>query len=209
MGSAFQDDGNQYSRDLNRLSVSMWILPLLLSSRLPAINPCMSRVSNGLHAAHFIPKIFTWITHCSSEIPSANSSFFCATCSSLGAASQESPASTSGCRILQAHFMGGESQIVQTFRTTHWSVVLAAGHERSPNSAAALQKLCEDYWYPLYAYVRRHRYSVEDAQDLTQEFFHRLVFHSYLSSPGCYAENRTTLRGSVKLSGHRNGHQKS
>ncbi len=61
------------------------------------------------------------------------------------------------------------------FATTHWSVVLAAGQEGTPQSAAALEQLCRTYWYPLYAQVRRRGYSPEDAQDLTQEFFVRLL----------------------------------
>jgi RNA polymerase sigma-70 factor (ECF subfamily) len=61
------------------------------------------------------------------------------------------------------------------FATTHWSVVLAAADEQSPAAAAALEQLCRTYWYPLYAYVRRRGYSPEDAQDLTQEFFWRLL----------------------------------
>ena len=63
----------------------------------------------------------------------------------------------------------------QRFHTTHWSVVLAAGQARSPDSRRALETLCETYWYPLYAYVRRRGYSADDAQDLTQEFFARLL----------------------------------
>src|SRR5512135_2253240 len=61
------------------------------------------------------------------------------------------------------------------FATTHWSVVLAAADERTPEAAAALERLCRTYWYPLYAYVRRAGYSPADAQDLTQEFFGRLL----------------------------------
>ncbi len=61
------------------------------------------------------------------------------------------------------------------FATTHWSVVLAAGEENTPQSAAALEQLCRAYWYPLYGYVRRRGYSPEDAQDLTQEFFGRFI----------------------------------
>jgi len=61
------------------------------------------------------------------------------------------------------------------FATTHWSVVLTAGHGDTPRSQAALEKLCRAYWFPLYAYVRRRGYQVEDAQDLTQQFFARLV----------------------------------
>lgn len=61
------------------------------------------------------------------------------------------------------------------FTATHWSVVLAAGQAGSPASAAALETLCRTYWYPLYAYVRRQGYRPEDAQDLTQDFFARLL----------------------------------
>ncbi len=61
------------------------------------------------------------------------------------------------------------------FATTHWSVVLAAANEETPEAAAALERLCRTYWYPLYAFVRREGYSPADAQDLTQEFFARLL----------------------------------
>ena len=61
------------------------------------------------------------------------------------------------------------------FATTHWSVVLAAANEDTPEAAAALERLCRTYWYPLYAYVRREGHSPADAQDLTQEFFARLL----------------------------------
>ncbi len=57
------------------------------------------------------------------------------------------------------------------FTTTHWSVVLAAGQESSPQAQEALENLCRTYWFPLYAYVRRKGHSPEDAQDLTQAFF--------------------------------------
>jgi RNA polymerase sigma-70 factor (ECF subfamily) len=61
------------------------------------------------------------------------------------------------------------------FVTTHWSVVLAAGRTDSTRSQNALARLCQTYWYPLYAYVRRRGQSPHDAQDLTQEFFARLL----------------------------------
>jgi len=65
------------------------------------------------------------------------------------------------------------------FTTTHWSVVLTAGEEQSPQAAQALATLCRTYWYPLYAYIRRRGYSPEDAQDLTQEYFARLLKRNY------------------------------
>lgn len=61
------------------------------------------------------------------------------------------------------------------FTTTHWSAVLEAGKGDSPGAAAALEELCRAYWYPLYAYVRRQGHSPEDASDLTQDFFARLL----------------------------------
>ena len=67
------------------------------------------------------------------------------------------------------------------FATTHWSVVLAAADQDSPQAAAALEQLCRTYWYPLYAYVRHRGHSPEDSQDLTQEFFHRLLHKHYLA----------------------------
>jgi len=65
------------------------------------------------------------------------------------------------------------------FLTTRWSVVLAAKGE-SASAQAALAKLCHAYWYPLYAYVRRRGESAHDAQDLTQEFFSRLLARGWL-----------------------------
>src|SRR5712671_2248655 len=61
------------------------------------------------------------------------------------------------------------------FVTTRWTMVLAAGHRSSPDSRKALAALCKTYWYPLYAYVRRRGQAAHDAQDLTQEFFARLL----------------------------------
>jgi len=65
------------------------------------------------------------------------------------------------------------------FTTTHWSVVLQAGDHDSPQSTEALETLCRAYWYPLYAYVRRNGQSPHNAQDLTQEFFARLLERKY------------------------------
>jgi RNA polymerase sigma-70 factor (ECF subfamily) len=61
------------------------------------------------------------------------------------------------------------------FATTHWSVVLAAGQNTAPAAAAALETLCETYWYPLYAWLRRQGYGMHDAQDLTQSFLVHLL----------------------------------
>lgn len=66
------------------------------------------------------------------------------------------------------------------FLTTHWSVVLLARRSDTVRAEPALAELCRVYWYPLYAYVRRLGRSVEDAQDLTQEFFARLIEKHWL-----------------------------
>lgn len=66
------------------------------------------------------------------------------------------------------------------FATTHWTVVLQAGRNDSPEAGSALAELCRVYWYPLYAYVRRLGHDVHNAQDLTQGFFERLLEKNYL-----------------------------
>src|ERR1700683_1700471 len=68
--------------------------------------------------------------------------------------------------------LGGDRQ----FAATRWSIVLAAGHHpSSPDSRRALESLCQTYWSPLYAYVRRRVPDVHEAQDLTQAFFASLL----------------------------------
>ena len=67
------------------------------------------------------------------------------------------------------------------FVTTHWSVVLSAGGPDDPRAQSALARLCQTYWYPLYGYARGRGYSREDAQDLTQEFFARLLAHRWVA----------------------------
>jgi RNA polymerase sigma-70 factor (ECF subfamily) len=65
-----------------------------------------------------------------------------------------------------------------SFATTRWSMVVAAGrspHGGSPESKAALADLCQRYWYPLYVYVRRRVADRDEARDLTQDFFARLL----------------------------------
>jgi RNA polymerase sigma factor (sigma-70 family) len=72
-----------------------------------------------------------------------------------------------------------QSATRSAFSTTHWSVVLAAGREDTPEAAQALEQLCSAYWYPLYAYVRRQGHAPHDAQDLVQEFFAHFLEHNY------------------------------
>ena len=61
------------------------------------------------------------------------------------------------------------------FVTTHWSLVVSAGRNDTPHAREALEKLCRSYWFPIYAFVRRQGHGPHDAQDLTQEFFARLL----------------------------------
>jgi RNA polymerase sigma factor (sigma-70 family) len=66
------------------------------------------------------------------------------------------------------------------FVTTRWTVVLSAGRKSSSHSDQALAELCQTYWYPLYAYVRRQGHAKEDAEDLVQAFFARFLEKNYL-----------------------------
>ena len=61
------------------------------------------------------------------------------------------------------------------FATTHWSVIRLAGEVTSAQSAAALEKLCRAYWQPIFFFARRKGWGEEDAKDLTQQFFARLL----------------------------------
>ena len=70
----------------------------------------------------------------------------------------------------------------QAFPPTRWSVVLAAAQPPSSEAHAALETICRAYWYPLYAFVRRSGQSAYDAQDLTQEFFRRLLEKRWLAA---------------------------
>ena len=69
----------------------------------------------------------------------------------------------------------------RAFETTHWSLVLSAGRHSSPDAREALCQLCEQYWYPLYAFVRRRVPDVHEAQDLTQAFFAQLLEKNYVA----------------------------
>ena len=68
------------------------------------------------------------------------------------------------------------------FVSTQWSVVLAARDPGSSQAAEPLARLCRTYWYPLYAYIRRRGHEPHDAQDLTQEFFPRLLEKNFLTA---------------------------
>src|ERR1700674_632158 len=74
------------------------------------------------------------------------------------------------------HTLPGSSQ----FPTTRWTMVVAAGDPHRKEARSALVALCENYWYPLYAYLRRRGYAADQAQDLTQDFFIRVLEGRYL-----------------------------
>jgi hypothetical protein len=78
---------------------------------------------------------------------------------------------------MSAHLPDDEprAQAGWRFASTRWSVVVAAGQNNSPEALEALATLCRAYWYPLYAYARRHLPAADDAQDLTQAFFAQLL----------------------------------
>jgi RNA polymerase sigma factor (sigma-70 family) len=66
------------------------------------------------------------------------------------------------------------------FPTTRWTLVVAAADPQRKEARSALVSLCEGYWYPLYAYLRRRGYPPDQAQDFTQEFFIRVLEGRYL-----------------------------
>lgn len=68
------------------------------------------------------------------------------------------------------------------FQTTRWSVVQRAADPQHPEAQEALSAICEAYWYPLYAYVRRSGHGPHDAEDLTQGFFAQLMRKETLAS---------------------------
>lgn len=78
----------------------------------------------------------------------------------------------------------GAGAVAQQFSTTHWSVVLAAREAGAPEAGEAIAQLCHAYWYPVYAHTRRRGHDHHAAQDLTQEFFARLLEKQWLNSVG-------------------------
>jgi len=74
-----------------------------------------------------------------------------------------------------------DSQTRAVFASTHWSVVQAAVDGSTSQVGAAMEKLCQTYWPPIYAFIRRQGHGPDDAQDLTQEFFFRLVEKEHLN----------------------------
>jgi RNA polymerase sigma factor (sigma-70 family) len=93
----------------------------------------------------------------------------------------------------------GPGAQAECFATTHWSVVLLADHSSSSAASGALEKLCRSYWYPVYSFVRRRGSSPHDAQDLTQEFFSRLLKrNSFADADPAKGRFRSFLLGALK-----------
>ena len=67
------------------------------------------------------------------------------------------------------------------FAITLWTVVRAAAQAGTPEAEVALENLCRVYWPPIFVYVRSRGYSIEDAQDLTQSFFQRLLEQEFVA----------------------------
>ena len=86
------------------------------------------------------------------------------------------------------------------FPTTCWSRILAAGDPDAPEARAALEGLCRDYWYPLYAFVRRKGHDPETAQDLVQGLFAGLLERDDLMRPGAGAGTVSLLPDGLLLS---------
>lgn len=85
------------------------------------------------------------------------------------------------------------------FRTTHWSLILAAGQEDDASRGRAMEELCRTYWYPVYAFIRRWGKNADDAQDLTQGFFaHLLERDTFAAARREKGRFRSFLLGALK-----------
>src|SRR5688572_25254868 len=94
--------------------------------------------------------------------------------------------------LRQCHFLRGrmipptplakDAAAGENVPATHWTVVFAAGRRSHPGFDGALAAVCTQYWYPLYAFVRRKGLSREEAEDLTQGFFAILLEKNYLGA---------------------------
>lgn len=69
----------------------------------------------------------------------------------------------------------GQTRVAGVFATTHWTLMMDAADSQAEGATKALEQLCTTYWYPLYAYVRRTGRNADEARDLTQEFFARVL----------------------------------
>ncbi len=68
----------------------------------------------------------------------------------------------------------------KVFATTRWTVITACTQTDEAKARAALEELCQSYWQPVYVCIRRRGYTSQDAQDLTQDFFLRVLNGAWL-----------------------------
>ncbi len=78
---------------------------------------------------------------------------------------------------------GAAASYSARFPTTQWNQVIAAGGRDAPKARAAFAELCAACWYPIYALIRRHGHSPEEAHDLTQDYFTRLLEKPVIAPP--------------------------
>ncbi len=81
-----------------------------------------------------------------------------------------------------SHLGVPDASLAGPFASTHWSVVLAARDRATPQARQALATLCQAYWYPVYAYIRRRVDRGDEAEDLTQEFFTLFLEKDFLGA---------------------------
>ena len=101
-----------------------------------------------------------------------------------GLASEQSPercCNTAELRLSQRVNPESGKEAAMQFHTTHWSVVLAAGEAGTEQATTALARLCQTYWFPVYAFIRKRGNSPEEAQDFTQEFFASFLEKNYVA----------------------------
>lgn len=90
-------------------------------------------------------------------------------------------AELSGGLFMRSDASGRSGFTRDDFSATRWTIVIGAADTRSPSAREALEQLCRTYWMPLYAYVRRHGHSPQDAEDLTQAFFAKFLEKNYIA----------------------------
>jgi RNA polymerase sigma factor (sigma-70 family) len=132
----------------------------------------------GCHASALKKKAFT---DSSFELDSIQRAKTAAKGSSVGIGTQVSGEPGGKLMSTTVGPRGGDDPAPEWATKTQWGLIVAAGRSGSTQGQTALEELCRIYYAPVYAYILRHGYQTEDAQDLTQDFFARLVRHNWLS----------------------------
>jgi RNA polymerase sigma factor (sigma-70 family) len=85
---------------------------------------------------------------------------------------------------ISERLLSSQNRDAAGFAATQWTLILTAARQEGASSRAAeaMAELCRIYWYPLYAFIRRRGHDVPDAEDLTQEFFVRLLAKDHLAA---------------------------